>query len=207
MKRLLRDQSYASVLLISFTSMVLLIFMAWTPTAHGGACCVVKGTKIIDIECVDVSSINDCDAIEGAYWGDDVSCDVKPCVLNEVTGACCFPNGGCIEASESVCVDTLGGVFQGAGIDCYKANCPLAKGACCFSDNSCFYLVESECTRLRGEYLGDGSGCIGGKCPRPPGGQQPASVPAMTFWGLLGFVILLIVAYAWFIMRKRKRTS
>ena len=83
------------------------------------------------------------------------------------TGACCFGDGSCAEdATEAGCLNRLGGLYAGNGVDCVTANCLQPKGACCVNDPTgegdfCVDAVEQatcEAT-LGGAYNGHFTAC------------------------------------------------
>jgi hypothetical protein len=64
----------------------------------------------------------DCTASEGAYGGDDTSCDPNPC---DPAGACCASDGECMNTTQSACQDS-GGFFQSPGSSCEQIlECPV----------------------------------------------------------------------------------
>ncbi|MDY6839507.1 MAG: hypothetical protein SWH78_16195 [Thermodesulfobacteriota bacterium] len=66
-----------------------------------------------------------------------------------VTGACCLPDGSCMEAMAIECA-SAGGTYQGDGIDCASANCSL-----CFSNSDCG--PEFYCAKPEGDCDGEGA--------------------------------------------------
>lgn len=86
-----------------------------------------------------------------------------------VTGACCFPGGGCSVETEMQCI-TDGGTYQGDGTGCFPNPCPTVSGACCFEDGTCAIESESQCATDGGTYLGDSTTCTPNPCPQPPTG-------------------------------------
>ncbi len=86
----------------------------FTPPANTGACCFADGS------CV-VASQAECDALNGTYQGDGVSCDPNPCPSS---GACCFDDGTCLQLSEVECL-AQSGIYQGVGTDCSTADCSV----------------------------------------------------------------------------------
>lgn len=66
-------------------------------------------------------------------------------------------------------------------------NCAVAGDqACCLPDNSCSELLVGSCTAQNGTPQGVGSTCVCANCSPP--------IPAITSWGLLATLGLLIVA-------------
>jgi len=81
------------------------------------------------------------------------------------SGACCLGTA-CIYGSESAC-DSVGGIFQGAGVQCADVDCGAdPTGGCCVG-TSCYVETEADCS---GTYLGDGTNCSGDPCAAPTGG-------------------------------------
>ena len=72
-----------------------------------GACCYGSGG------CENLPQAT-CLAMSGEWQGGGVECADSPCL----EGACCFDSGSCIENTESVCENSLGGVWNGAGTLC-----------------------------------------------------------------------------------------
>ncbi|MBK8913409.1 MAG: proprotein convertase P-domain-containing protein [Phycisphaerales bacterium] len=81
-----------------------------------------------------------------------------------VDGACCLPNGVCVEVFEDDCT-TAGGAYQGDGSECMNVSCPLP--ACCFTDGSCQLLTGPDCVAQGGVSQGAGSSCTPNPCPQP----------------------------------------
>lgn len=79
-------------------------------------------------------------------------------------GACCLPNGQCAVALPAGCSE-LGGVFQGEGVLCSSAPCPLPTGACCLASGLCQTLTAPGCAAAGGTYSGDGVPCGTVRCP------------------------------------------
>ena len=76
----------------------------------------------------------------------------------ELTGACCYPDGGC-EITDQVFCGTDGGLYQGDDVPCDPNPCPQpAIGACCYS-GGCFEDNIVDCNDMFGEYQGDGTSC------------------------------------------------
>lgn len=59
-----------------------------------------------------------CAASNGVFLADEVSCPAYDCTR----GACCRPEGFCEETPEAHCLDTLGGIWIGAGSTCADFN-------------------------------------------------------------------------------------
>ncbi len=82
-------------------------------------------------------------------------------VANALAGACCLPDGTCVEVQNQNACNSLGGTFQGGGTSCANVVCPQPNaGACCFTDGSCQDgLTDADCVVAGGTYQGDGSVC------------------------------------------------
>jgi hypothetical protein len=74
-------------------------------------------------------------------------------------GACCLPNGSCIQTSSAEC-QTQNGTFRGDGTDCATANCPQPTGACCFPNGFCVpNLTATQCSGAGGTFAGANTAC------------------------------------------------
>jgi hypothetical protein len=82
-------------------------------------------------------------------------------------GACCRPDGSCVQATQNLC--EVDGLYAGDGTMCDSVECPVVGGACCsrFS-GSCIAKTEAFCVAFGSfggdYYLGDGSVCEDGAC-------------------------------------------
>lgn len=83
-----------------------------------------------------------------------------------LVGACCLPDGTCIEVGKFAC-QAAGGTYRGSGTRCALAQCPVVgvSGACCLSDGSCVELTETYCDDLGGSYQGAWTECATTECP------------------------------------------
>ncbi len=72
-------------------------------------------------------------------------------------GACCGPNGGCLETTAQECA-AAGGVAFYPNTPCSEAPCHLATSACCLPNGSCAMLSSQECEQAGGQFH-PGSGC------------------------------------------------
>ena len=82
-------------------------------------------------------------------------------------GACCLPDGSCLENTTGrECVIELGGFWLGYGSTCAE-DCP-AFGACCYDDGTCQKRTAEQCASAGGDYQGDWTDCATAGCP-PPG--------------------------------------
>jgi hypothetical protein len=68
-------------------------------------------------------------------------------------GACCFPDGACVEESEEDCGND-GGLYEGDDTTCDPNPCPQPpEGRCCLPDDSCIPdVIEVECDDMGGEF-------------------------------------------------------
>lgn len=75
------------------------------------------------------------------------------------TGACCLPNGACVDTDAATCA-LSGGLFQGIGSTCATTNCQDQAQACCFeSTGGCLNLKPSDCLLAGGLPGGLGTTC------------------------------------------------
>ncbi len=87
-------------------------------------------------------------------------------------GACCYgpTDEDCVVVSESDCLTTYSGTYQGGGTRCTPFNpCTEPTGICCVA-GVCTQEFESTCIALGGGYLGDNTLCVGitaFPCPQP----------------------------------------
>ena len=86
-------------------------------------------------------------------------CDPPP------IGACCHPNGTCVEMSHADCLDADGD-YMGDDAPCTPDLCPQPLGACCDPDGTCAIETETDCT---GEWQGMDTSCEPNLCPQPLG--------------------------------------
>lgn len=91
-----------------------------TDTASNGDTLVTGACCLPDFTC-EQQTDSACAALNGTYFGDDVSCDdeIVDCEepANEIIGACCLPDNSCTVATDSTCL-AMNGVFQGEGTKC-----------------------------------------------------------------------------------------
>jgi formylglycine-generating enzyme required for sulfatase activity len=110
-------------------------------TCPCGACC--RGA-----DC-EFGYARDCDEL---YMGDGSSCGPpNPCV-----GACCTPDGLCVDTPPAECEDGIW--YEGQSCDAGGFECPPF-GACCVPGEACRLDAEWQCTAADGVYLGDGVAC------------------------------------------------
>ena len=114
------------------------------------------------------------------------------------TGACCFPDGSCMDDMVQAECEGQGGTYMGHGITCDEVECvPQPQGACCYSDGSCSDdLTQAECEGEGGIYMGDGTTCAEVDCG--------AAIPTLTEWGLIIFGVVLIGFITWVFLKRRK---
>lgn len=80
-----------------------------------------------------------------------------------INGACCRPDGTCVETTQSNC-SSQGGTYQGNGTLCSGVSCPQPTGACCRPDGTCAVITQSACLAAGGVYYGNGTTCAGRDC-------------------------------------------
>lgn len=74
-------------------------------------------------------------------------------------GACCLPNGQCIQTTSPQCAQQ-NGVWQGNNSMCALVQCPQPTGACCFQATSgCLTLTQTNCNLAGGVWAGAGTNC------------------------------------------------
>ena len=86
-------------------------------------------------------------------------------------GACCLPDGNCLEQQTREQCDAKPGEWK-EDLTCQQANCPQPppEGACCLKDGACEDgLTESGCSQKKGVQWHEGKACDDIECP-PPGG-------------------------------------
>ncbi len=84
------------------------------------------------------------------------------------TGACCLPDGNCLEAVTDSQCSAASGTYVGNDILCANANCPQPPvAACCLPDGQCIDEDQFTCADMNGEYQGDGTACTTTSCPIP----------------------------------------
>lgn len=82
------------------------------------------------------------------------------------TGACCLPNGFCLDVPAAAC-QIAGGTYNGDGTACSTTECPQPViGACCLPNGSCAEMSPLTCAvEFGGVYQGDNSLCVNTECP------------------------------------------
>ena len=113
-----------------------------------GGCCYEYGNEVLCTE----ETQEECENfIGGIYLGYQTYCSGH-------VGACCLPDGTCINTDSMCCAVEYGGTFYG-----YTA-CGVDPGACCFPDGSCASMNYLCCVEAGGEFnpyescLGDSDG-------------------------------------------------
>jgi hypothetical protein len=83
-------------------------------------------------------------------------------------GACCLPDGSCLDLQAADC-STANGAFSELQ-NCGDIQCP-SPGACCLPDGSCLDALPDECGSMGGNF-NDAQTCGETSCPQPdpPGG-------------------------------------
>jgi len=85
--------------------------------------------------------------------------------VEQVEGACCFPDGSCLILYAAECA-AQGGSYGGDGVTCAQVFCEvLPIGACCFASGACAVLPLPDCEAQGGAYAGDGVSCAAANCP------------------------------------------
>ncbi len=72
-------------------------------------------------------------------------------------GACCMPDGGCIEQTQAAC-DQSGGTYQGDDSACAGVSCPQPPSPCCLPDGTCQVMPDTDCVAMGGA-VGPGTDC------------------------------------------------
>jgi hypothetical protein len=81
------------------------------PTGELGACCLPALPGCI------TAILRDCTAQDGTFMGAGTGCGA-------CDGACCIPDGSCINPNRAQC-EALGGNFQGEGTECTFSPCSI----------------------------------------------------------------------------------
>ncbi|HNO78462.1 MAG TPA: matrixin family metalloprotease [Phycisphaerae bacterium] len=106
-------------------------------------------------ECVDLDGDGDVDLADAAEF--------QLLFTGSITGACCLPNGTCVEESPILCAADAG-VYRGDETTCTADAC---EGACCLPNGFCLDLSESNCNGASGTFEGIGTDCGQTSCPSP----------------------------------------
>jgi hypothetical protein len=129
---------------------------SWNCQGPVGSCCIAGScTSLTHAECERRSG----------RWVSDDPCPTEgmPCdPIPPGPGACCLPDGSCIEnVSEANCASKDGKTL-GANSSCYdssgRPNCPNV-GACCIPGQGCAYLNQASCRARGGTFQGTGTVC------------------------------------------------
>lgn len=121
-----------------------------------GACCRASGVCEANI------TQNNCAALNETFHV-GIDCELVSC--QQPNGACCMNSGqdACFFVEQDFCVNQLGGVWQGAFVQCGASTCV---GACCFG-TSCLSLPLTDCNTAGGTFQGIGATCAAGNtCPQ-----------------------------------------
>lgn len=128
-----------------------------------GACCLPTGTCTDGVtfeECTGCTSEN-CGGFQGVYLGNGTVCAQQMCP-DPLPGACCLPDGSCVDGVIFAECLLLEGSFQGETSLCDFAGC---LGSCCLADQSCVDdQSELECQALGGNYQGEDTFCESVDC-------------------------------------------
>lgn len=80
------------------------------------------------------------------------------------TGACCMPDGTCVESTSTDCA-AAGGTYQGDDTSCADTTCEEQLQACCFeSTGGCLNLTPTNCMAAGGIPAGVGTDCATYTC-------------------------------------------
>ena len=100
------------------------------------ACCIAEpGTFCI------LAEPDDCTTLGGIPQGFGTACSgptLEECPL----GACCLPDGSCLDNERPADCTSLGGDFQGDGVSCLNVQCSTPLGACCLTAGGCLANQE-----------------------------------------------------------------
>lgn len=141
-----------------------------------GACCEP------DKRC-QVKTEAECALASGTYQGDDVRCPPATGAVDCSRGACCRPDGTCVNMTtfvsctglDAACQEILCivedeepalGNYQGDGTSCNSSPCAApAVGACCIGEGTCLEnKTEPECFIAGGSFQGNGITCFNATC-------------------------------------------
>jgi len=124
---------------------------------NAGACCFdYNGDGYCDI-----TLLNECIEIDGAYMGDGSFCNADGSCYN--VGACCIDDNGASQCAITLLNDCInsGGSYAGDASVCSPDwSCPeeYNSGACCIS-NGCLNMSLNRCEEFNGIYQGSTSFC------------------------------------------------
>lgn len=111
-------------------------------------------------------------------------------------GACCLPDGDCLNDESPGDCEAMSGVFQGNGSDCGDVECPAPEGACCFPNDFCLVLEQADCVKAGATWLGPELDCA----DDDENGTADACEDCpedLDDDGLVGFDDLLAILAAW----------
>ncbi len=134
--------------IIGATGQVELRFYAWGATTAGGTCRFQDNASN--------SSLTINGTVQMGGGGDP-------------QGACCIVAAPyCSFVTQAVCT-SLGGIYQGDGVTCGTANCPIPTGACCIDGFCGPGFTETQCVGSGGQWFGENSTCDFVVCDQPTG--------------------------------------
>jgi len=91
-------------------------------------------------------------------------------------GACCLPNGSCLDNQSPAQCSGLNGTFRGHQVTCGSVVCPLPVGACCVGQFGCAELGQSDCEiAVGGTWAGFGTTCADNNSNGVPDACEPGS--------------------------------
>lgn len=130
----------------------------------GGACCWGSGALT---DCRSVNKRIDCsfNALPGfqqAYVGDATFCPAN-CGALTAFGACCMPDGTCINMPDTTTCNDAGGNFNENAICGSPGLCNTAP--CCLPDGSCQRLTLKACNDRTGDWKSGVASCDVAVCP------------------------------------------
>ena len=105
--------------------------------------------------CLDLA-LSDCGNAGGFAQGVGSSCVQTECFA---TGACCLPDGSCLDDQFQQDCQSFEGLYQGTGSLCEDAECPQPEGACCFDTGFCLPLTETDCSSVGAAWAGPLTDC------------------------------------------------
>ncbi|MBK8268209.1 MAG: thrombospondin type 3 repeat-containing protein [Planctomycetes bacterium] len=107
-------------------------------------------------------------ALKGSGAVDDLIFSPAP-TTQPVTGACCLPNGTCID-NETSASGYQARLLPGADSLCSQVNCPQPRAPCCLPDGTCDAALDATaCANAGGLFQGNNTSCANVTCPQPPG--------------------------------------
>lgn len=136
-----------------------------------GACCYANGT-------CQQQTKTACEGGGGLWNGPSTSCGTFTCPLR---GACCLPDGSCLNNKLQTECTALGGFYKGDNTNCTSNPCT---GGCCFAGSTCLNLTKTDCNQIGGSvwqgpfFQCNGSTCPTGACCMPLGNCFEATTPA-----------------------------